>query len=194
MNYEEHKIKAKKIHTEDKDLPWTVEEVEIHDRSIKDNDYKIIAKTVSEHPVKYYNFTDDILNTPPFFGETLRADGEQNAIPFWCNPFIDAVKKLYDFDTIIRMHINCQVPGMFAGPHYDFTNNTGRKTALLMIGDSVGGDFRVFDNPRQLNELKRIAFTPGRIVIFPSHCCHEGLPPTDGYRMTLAFLFEPKNN
>lgn len=193
MDYEAYKINAQKVHSDKDQLEFDVEDVQYFDDLIPIPDVKMMNLMCSEQPVTYFNYADRRLGTPPFFGTTLKEDGWQNTLPFWTDPIINGVKKIYDFEKPIRMHLNCQVPAMYAGPHYDFTDGATRKTAMLMLGDSEGGDFRVFDNATNLNEVKRVPFANGRVVIFPSHCCHEGLPPKSGYRMTLAFVFEPKS-
>ena len=193
IDYDILKLAANQVHPEFLDKPFDVNDIKTFDLDDKSlisglNDF------VERHPIEYHNYADNRIGTPPFLGKPLIDNNSdlENKVPKCVISLIEFVKKQgYEFDKVARMHINAQTPGMYAGPHYDLKDHTKRKTVVYMSSNSTG-DLRFFDNIRELNEIFRVKYKLGRIVVFPSQICHEALPPESGFRTTLAFCFDTK--
>lgn len=101
-----------------------------------------------------------------------------------------------------KVIVNGQLPSTPANPHAD-TQSSNMWTLIYHCSDTDGDNLfftseeipELKDKPRINNihrtqdilEIKRVPFKQGRCVLFPSWYIHQGLSPTDGWRITIAF-------
>lgn len=133
--------------------------------------------------------------TPMFFGRVLfHEDGKIN-VPH--DPNIDLIveagkqflkDKLHNVKNIHlhRILVNGQLPGMIAAPHVDWESQE-MATMVYYVSNSKGGGTKIYSpdgNDPQLVEYKQ-----GRSLFFPSMLLHEGLPPDEGWRISLGIMY-----
>jgi hypothetical protein len=101
-----------------------------------------------------------------------------------------------------KVIVNGQLPTTPADPHAD-TQASNMWTMVYHCSDTDGDNLfftseeipELKNKPRinnmhrsqRLTEIKRVPFKQGRCVLFPSWYIHQGLTPTNGWRITIAF-------
>jgi hypothetical protein len=132
---------------------------------------------------------------PMFFGRVLyHNDGKIN-IEY--DPNIDVVvesgrkflkDRLHGVKDIVlhRILVNGQLPGMYAGPHIDWSSED-MATMIYYVSDSQGGGTQLYNQTGNKSDF--VDFKQGRCVFFPSMMLHEGIAPTTGWRISLGIMF-----
>lgn len=98
---------------------------------------------------------------------------------------------------LYNLQLNLQMVSMDYGIHKD-DPKPNTYTLLVMVNPTYdkedGGEFVMYDN--SLNEVLRLEYVPGRIIIFESIIPHKGFPPKkiNTTRYTIAFRFMPLSN
>jgi len=131
-----------------------------------------------------------------FFGKSLFERGKDpNDVPTTVVNLKEAIKAICGgldkdgkFDGIWRVHVNGQTAGMKAGPHTDVDGDKESWTAVYFVNDS-DGDLQFYKSKTDLTPTECIPFKRGRLVMFPSVFCHEALPPTRPWRVTIGVCF-----
>lgn len=147
-----------------------------------------------------------------FFGQILKDHNGEYKKPW--SPIIDVIFQAFirtklnevlpnaQYLSTKKIIINGQLPHTPADPHSD-TQAANCWTMIYHCSDT-DGDNLFFDadlreefrnkpilahahNDDTLTEIARISFKQGRCVLFPSWYIHQGLAPTDGWRVTIAF-------
>ena len=131
-----------------------------------------------------------------FFGQILKDHGGH-----YCEPWPPIVGIIFEafirtkleellpdaqFLETKKIIVNGQLPNTPANPHAD-TVASNMWTLVYHCSDTDGDNLFFDENDGNLVEINRIAFKQGRCVLFPSWYIHQGLVPTDGWRITIAF-------
>tara|TARA_B100000902_G_C26822530_1_gene674685 strand:- start:43 stop:630 length:588 start_codon:yes stop_codon:yes gene_type:complete len=95
--------------------------------------------------------------------------------------------KEYNITNTLRCLHNGQFPMeiMNAVNHTDADND--KYLSVIYMGHGASGDTVLCDNDG--NDVERVSFKEGRMVIFNSHQLHRGEAPTEGYRCTWGLVF-----
>lgn len=188
IDYDLIKLAAQHIHPKEKDVDFDVQDIKTHesDTTLFTN----LSDFAERYPISYHNYADNRIGTPPFLGAPIFEDDKNyKNLP---QPILDLLDEINTNATIkgkiVRGHVNAQTPGMYAGPHYDFHNK--QRVTVVYMSSYSDGDLVFYNNIRELKEIYRVQYKPGRYVIFPSQICHEALPPKLGFRTTIALVFE----
>ena len=147
-----------------------------------------------------------------FFGQILKDHSGEHKKP-WPS-IVDVIyeafvrTKLFEVipdaavGEVKKVILNAQLPSTPANPHAD--TQASNMWTLVYHCSNTDGDNLFFTseeipelkNKPQINnihrsqgltEIKRVPFKQGRCVLFPSWYIHQGLAPSDGWRITIAF-------
>lgn len=101
---------------------------------------------------------------------------------------------LYDHSlTLYRILANMQGIYQYAEVHTD-SSETNWLSLIYHVNDSEGDT--CFYNEKTGDVIHSVSFKMGRMVIFPAHYWHQGMPPeryinpTNNFRMSLGYCFE----
>jgi len=147
-------------------------------------------------PVRWDNSPKkDTFKTCRFLGNMiLEKDTWQlkDVPPSWFLSYlIDSIKedicKQYNITNTLRCLHNGQFPLeiMNAVNHRDADDEN--YLSVIYMGHGASGDTVLCDNDG--NDVERVSFKEGRIVIFKSNIWHRGEAPTDGHRVTLGAVY-----
>ena len=154
----------------------------------------VVAEESKYIPVIYNNSPTANYNSARFFGNMLISDGKWSADgdvqPWW---FVDYLINTIRYeicpdDNIThcrRVLLNGQAAGMKSQNHCDADFDTFLSVIYHLDGES--GD-TVFVNNAD-NDVQRVSFKRGRLILFNSILWHRGDPPDDGYRTSLGCVF-----
>jgi len=145
-------------------------------------------------PVVYSNTSEFDYTKTRFFGTMLMEMDNWVAHPFPPYWFVDYfnmciindILKDRDIQHCHRMLLNGQVPGLDGANHQD-DPEVGRFMSVIYHASGDSGD-TVCVTPEG-EEIDRVTFKPGRIVIFPSEIWHRGDSPSQGYRVSLGCMY-----
>lgn len=133
--------------------------------------------------------------TPLFFGRILYHEDGNIDIPH--DPNIDLIveagkdflKKNLHGVKDIKLHrilVNGQLPGMTAAAHVDW-QSPDMATMVYYVSNSKGGGTEIYNQHGQKDQM--IEFKQGRSILFPSMLLHEGIPPDEGWRISLGIMY-----
>ena len=153
----------------------------------------IAAEESKYIPVVYNNSPTANFDSARFFGNMLISDNKwtaDGADPWW---FIDYLINTIKYEICPDDHIthcqrvllNGQAAGMKSENHCDADFDTF--LSVIYHLDGTSGD-TVFVNSAN-NDVERVSFKRGRLVLFNSILWHRGDPPDDGYRTSLGCVF-----
>ena len=173
----------------------------------KRGDYKVIDDYFPDWlitDVSYYlkTFPVTYTNTPNkhtyknarFMGNMIMIEDDW-MVPIKPSWFIDYFNKCiyndllkeFQISNCVRCLHNGQFPleSMNAINHRD--SDDDRYITVIYMGHGKSGDTILCDNDG--NDLHRITFKEGRLVIFNSYQLHRGEKPNEGYRCTWGLVF-----
>tara|TARA_B100000029_G_scaffold513725_1_gene614167 strand:+ start:955 stop:1476 length:522 start_codon:yes stop_codon:yes gene_type:complete len=164
------------------------------------NDYfpdwlvNIVSTDMENMPVTYSNSPYADFNRARFFGNMLMQDDKHLQQPWWFLEYFNRciyndICIKYNVNRCARILLNAQLPGMDGCNHNDSDNDN--YLSVIYMGHGNSGD-TVFVNQAD-EDIERVTFKEGRLVIFNSAIYHRGEAPTQGYRCTLGAVY-PLNN
>ena len=164
--------------------------VRVIDNYFPDWTVKRISHELEVMPVTYTNSPYRDFERARFFGSSLMEYDEFKDIkPWWfVEYFNQCVYNDIETSTVghcCRVLLNAQLPGMNGCNHCDA--DTDEYLTIIYMGHGQSGD-TVFVDPAD-NEMERVSFKEGRLVIFPSHIWHRGEAPSHGYRVSLGAVY-----
>jgi len=145
-----------------------------------------------------------------FFGQILKDHRGAHMTPW--PPIIDIIFESFrrnklktlmpdaNLLEIKKLIVNGQLPNTPANPHSD-TQASDMWTMVYHCSDTDGGNaffdgnipthnkplLNTVPEDNSLVKIKDIDFKKGRCVLFPSWYIHQGLAPSNGWRITIAF-------
>ena len=155
-----------------------------------------VSDYMTRVPVKYDNTPrKDSFNECRYMGNMLLTRNKWNskALPqswfleYLINVIKEDICKEYNITDTLRCLHNGQFPleSMNAINHRD--SDDDRYITVIYMGHGKSGDTILCDNDG--NDLHRITFKEGRLVIFNSYQLHRGEKPNEGYRCTWGLVF-----
>lgn len=152
---------------------------------------KQVSKDLEFMPVRYNNSPYADFNSARFFGSMLMHNDEWAEIPPWW--FIEYFNNCIYHDlcpdkTVGHCHrvlLNAQLPGMSGCNHCDADSDN--YLSVIYMGHGNSGD-TVFVNAAD-EDVQRVTFKEGRLVIFNSAIYHRGESPSHGYRVSLGAVY-----
>lgn len=182
-----------------------------HDALIKIDTKQIIV--IDDYISKYFQkiIHDDLLqmewgftnspyanyNSSRMFGINLYCRNEYNlkcpdSIRKFTENIFNGVLDEYSNCQLLRILANMQGLQQYAEIHTDHSDT--KYVSLIYHVNESQGDTVIYENDKN-TVVESISFKMGRIVIFPSHYWHQGLPPTqninptNNFRMSLGYCF-----
>ena len=154
----------------------------------------IVSKDTESMPVKYTNSPYADFDKARFFGTMLYLDDKFQDLPYYW--FIDYFNRCIYNDICKELNINhChrillngQLPGQNGCNHCDADSKDYLSIIYMAHGNS--GDTVIVNE--EGNDVERISFKEGRMVIFNSAEYHRGEAPTEGYRVSLGAVYPLK--
>ena len=156
-----------------------------------------VTESFYRFPLEYNHHVYDDDNCP-FFGKQIYHEeyGVDNSIPpvvftlIKCieNELIHKIDDNATFGGLKRVIVNGQTSVNNPPPHMDDDENRDMWTALYYVTDS-DGDTAFYKKRSEMQEVHRASYKQGKFVIFPSSFMHQGLPPNDGWRVSIGFMF-----
>lgn len=149
-----------------------------------------VSYDLENMPVTYTNSPYRDFQRARFFGATLfEMDRWKDIQPWW---FVDYFNRCVYNDIApqtvghcCRVLLNAQLPGMNGQNHCDADTND--YISVIYMGHGNSGD-TVFVNSAD-DEIERVSFKEGRLVIFNSAIWHRGEAPSSGYRVSLGCVY-----
>ena len=131
-----------------------------------------------------------------FFGQILKDDSiiREEPWPMIVNLIPRAfrttkIKQVLGADSqlldIKKILVNGQLPATPGNPHKD-SSTSNMWTMVYHCSNTDGGNVFYKDDTGK-DIIKEVEFKQGRCVLFPSWYTHTGLPPTTGWRITIAY-------
>lgn len=141
-------------------------------------------------PVSYSNSPYADYNSARFFGTNLIKDDNWLVSPWWFVTYLNLCIKNdicaeYNIKHCSRVLLNGQAPGQHGCNHADADYDCYLSVLYHAHGDS--GD-TVFVNSSD-EDVKRVSFKRGRLIIFNSSIWHRGEAPEHGYRTSLGCVY-----
>ena len=151
-----------------------------------------VSQDVLFLPVTYSNSPYAVFEKARFFGNMLM---EENLwkVPgdrWWFADYLNLsimrdILKDYNIPGCYRILLNGQTPGQDGDNHTD--SDSDKYTSVIYHAHGTSGD-TVFVNAAN-EDVERVSFKPGRLVIFNSSIWHRGEAPKDGYRVSLGCVY-----
>tara|TARA_B100000579_G_scaffold361331_1_gene318992 strand:- start:1803 stop:2384 length:582 start_codon:yes stop_codon:yes gene_type:complete len=146
-------------------------------------------------PVTYTNSPYKDFNKARFFGNLLMVDNNwmERLPPWWFLDYFNLcvyndICKEYNLTNCHRVLLNGQLPGQNGCNHCD--SDYEEYLTIIYMASGTSGD-TVLVNSRD-EDVQRVPFKRGRMVIFNSSIWHRGEAPTEGYRITLGAVYPLK--
>ena len=154
----------------------------------------MIAMDLETIPVKYSNSPYADFEKSRFFGSMLMLDDKFMDLPYYW--FVDYfnrcmyndVCKEYNLSHCHRVLLNGQLPNQIGCNHTDADSED--YLTVLYHGSGTSGDTVMVD--KEGNDIERISFKRGRLIIFNSSHWHRGECPDEGYRVSLGAVYPLK--
>ena len=146
-------------------------------------------------PVTYTNSPYKDFDKARFFGNLLMVDNNwmERLPPWWFLDYFNLcvyndICKEYNLTNCHRVLLNGQLPGQNGCNHCD--SDYEEYLTIIYMASGTSGD-TVLVNSRD-EDIQRIPFKMGRMVIFNSSIWHRGEAPTEGYRISLGCVYPLK--
>tara|TARA_B100000287_G_scaffold398632_1_gene416188 strand:+ start:781 stop:1362 length:582 start_codon:yes stop_codon:yes gene_type:complete len=146
-------------------------------------------------PVTYTNSPYMDFDKARFFGNLLMVDNNwmERFPPWWFLDYFNLcvyndICKEYNLTNCHRVLLNGQLPGQNGCNHCD--SDYEEYLTIIYMASGTSGD-TVIVNSRD-EDIQRVSFKRGRMVIFNSSIWHRGEAPTEGYRITLGAVYPLK--
>tara|TARA_B100000945_G_C20398865_1_gene606243 strand:+ start:521 stop:1102 length:582 start_codon:yes stop_codon:yes gene_type:complete len=146
-------------------------------------------------PVTYTNSPYMDFDKARFFGNLLMVDNNwmERLPPWWFLDYFNLcvyndICKEYNLTNCHRVLLNGQLPGQNGCNHCD--SDYEEYLTIIYMASGTSGD-TVIVNSRD-EDVQRVPFKRGRMVIFNSSIWHRGEAPTEGYRITLGAVYPLK--
>lgn len=143
-------------------------------------------------PVRYNNTPYANFRQARFFGATLmQQDRFLDIPPWWVVEYFNEcmyhdICKEWTTHACLRVLLNGQLPGQHGCNHTDSDSNN--YLSVIYHGHGVDGDTVFVDNDTG-EDIQRVSFKEGRLVIFNSLLMHRSDAPSQGYRVTLGGVY-----
>lgn len=94
-------------------------------------------------------------------------------------------------DNFLRVMANGQLPDTPADIHQDLIHGSQTAWSLIYYANDSDGGTKFYANDFK-TVVKEVEFKKGRIVIFPSCWHHQGVAPSNSWRISLGYIFDIK--
>lgn len=174
---------------------FNIDKLKVIDNYIPDLDVHEIKRKLLDMEWLFTNSPYGDFNTSRMFGINLfKNDTFHSKIPTNIKYLIDLLSNdIFDGGVeLVRCLANMQAMSQFSEVHTD-TNTEDCISVIYHVNESEGDT--CFYDDRYGKPVHNVPFKQGRLVIFPSHFWHEGLPPTkymspnNNFRVSLGFVF-----
>ena len=149
-----------------------------------------VSQATQKMPVAYTNSPYRHFHLARFFGAMLYNEDKFADVGFYW--FVDYFNRCIMNDvckdlSITNCHrilLNLQLENQNGQNHTDSDSDDYLSIIYMASGNS--GDTVISDGE---NDIERVSFKEGRLVIFKSNIWHRGEAPTEGHRVTLGAVY-----